>query len=653
MYRRVVAGTALVLFGLVALMAAVVTDLHDRSLPQALGAKAAVTLDFSDSSLTSEDAFTQLGRLSDQLGLVLVKVAPDLAGDRSGQVFVTLGSAGGPPDSVARFGGQPDAQVRDSTALEHSYASGDYLVTGRLAGREPFDGWLEANHVGARWADDGVTATLMLVVRETSFATTLLAAAVLTVTLVLFWLSVRARGRALRVLAGVPAQRIQVEDLGGFMLTMLTAALVCDAIAVTLVGITQGWVFAPYYLETLALFGAVILGATLVAGAVLSAASWPTAEVLAARRPAAARLRGVATVLEAGVFTLVLATVAPAASAYALATQSAAQQATWYSLSDQVSLSFSSVLGENGFVDLMPGVGDLVAEAEADGAVALSYAWTADPQAGVDLWPERNVALVNQTWLDLMVGRGSPAGTTGFEPLALDDVPDGVLGFLEPSLELWSRDGLPGDEALRTLTFYRYRSARPVPMATAGSGDLEFLRDAIVVVTPNLHGVFGDSFLASVASTGNLVFAGLAPTLALVHDHGLTGKVDVRYIAEEGVLRAQYTAYFAWLRGVSLAALAVALAVAGAVGAFITATLQARRDFPMRLAGRPWAAILAGRVTKEWLSGLVITGLVLARQGTDHAALVAAFAAVALVSAPLAHLVAVRRSFTNLSLRRQ
>src|SRR5665647_3158139 len=130
--------------------------------------------------------------------------------------------------------------------------------------------------------------------------------------------------------AGVPAQRIPVEDLGGFMLTMLTAALLCAAIAVTLVGITQGWVFAPYYLETLALFGAVILGATLVAGAVLSAASWPTAEVLAARRPAAARLRGVATVLEAGVFTLVLATVAPAASAYALATQSAAQQATWY-----------------------------------------------------------------------------------------------------------------------------------------------------------------------------------------------------------------------------------------------------------------------------------------------------------------------------------
>jgi len=73
-YRRVVAGVSLVLFGVVALVAVIVTDLHDRSLPQALGAKAAVTLDFSRSSLSDEGAFAELARLSDELGLGLVKV---------------------------------------------------------------------------------------------------------------------------------------------------------------------------------------------------------------------------------------------------------------------------------------------------------------------------------------------------------------------------------------------------------------------------------------------------------------------------------------------------------------------------------------------------------------------------------------------------
>src|SRR5665647_1334930 len=327
-YRRIVAGVSLVLFGVVALVAVIVTDLHDRSLPQALGAKAAVTLDFSRSSLSDEGAFAELARLSDELDLGLVKVAPDLAGNRSGQVFVTLGSAGDLPSSVVRFGGQPDAQVETNAAVEHSFASGDYLVTGDHADRGSFETWLGTHHIDGRWADDGVAATLMLIVRETSFATALLTAVVLTGTLALFWLSVRARGRALRVLAGISAWRIQVEDLGGFSLATLTGAVACDAIAVAIIGLDQGWVFVPYYLQVLAVFGAIILGLTLMAALIMSAASWPTAEMLAARRPAAASLRGTSTVLKAGVFTLVVAAVAPAASAYTQATQAADQQAT-------------------------------------------------------------------------------------------------------------------------------------------------------------------------------------------------------------------------------------------------------------------------------------------------------------------------------------
>jgi len=651
-YRRVVAGVSLVLFSVMALVAVIVTDLHDRSLPQALGAKAAVTLDFSGSSLSDADAFAELARLSDELGLGLVKVAPDLAGNRAGQVFVALGSAGGLPSSVVRFGGQPDARVETSAAVAHSFATGDYLVTGDHADRAAFTAWLGTHHINSRWADDGVAATLMLVVRETSFATALVTAAILTGTLALFWLSVRARGRALRVLAGVSVMRIQVEDLGGFFLAVLTGALACDAVAMVVVGLGQGWVFVPYYGQVLAMFGAVILGLTLLAALIMSAASWPTAEMLAARRPAAAGLRSTSTVLKAGVFALVVAAAAPAASAYAQATQAADQQATWYSLSDEVTLTFPSALGEDGFDQIMPAVGDLVSSAESNGAAALSSTWSADPSAGLDFGPEHNLALVNRAWLDLMLGSGTADRMTDFEPLPADQLPDGVREFLEPSMRLWSRDDQPGDDALAPLTFYRYTGATPIPMADAGGGDLRFLDTAIVAVTPSLHAVFNDSFLASLASSQSIVFAGLAPTLALVQKNSLTDKVDVRYVAEEGVLRAQYTAYFAWLRGASLAALVVALAVSATVGALITAMLRAHRDFPMRLAGFSWARILAGRVGVEWLAGLAITSLVLIWQGGESATIVALTAAVAMVISPLTHLAAARWSFTSLTLRR-
>jgi hypothetical protein len=241
---------------------------------------------------------------------------------------------------------------------------------------------------------------------------------------------------------------------------------------------------------------------------------------------------------------------------------------------------------------------------------------------------------------------------SGLEPLTAAQLPDGVRSFLEPSMRLWSRTGVTGGDALAPLTFYRYTGATPLPMARAGSGDLLFLDTAVVAVTPSLHAVFNDSFLTSMASSRNIVFAGLAPTLALVQENGLTGKVDVRRLADEGILQAQYTAYFAWLRGAALAALVLALAVSATVGALLTAMLHARRDFPMRLAGFSWATILAGRVGAEWLAGLVIAGLVILWQGSSVAALVALTASFALVISPLMHLAAARWTFTNLTLRR-
>ena len=144
-------------------------------------------------------------------------------------------------------------------------------------------------------------------------------------------------------------------------------------------------------------------------------------------------------------------------------------------------------------------------------------------------------------------------------------------------------------------------------------------------MTPGLHDTLNDSFLASSASsasTQNLVFTGLAPTLAPVQEHGLQHKVSVKHIAKEGVLHAQYTAYFAWLYGVSLVALTVALANSAVIGALITERRKARRDFPLRLAGRRWNEILAGRVLTEWVPGLALVVLILFWHRGEHGLLV-------------------------------
>ena len=179
-----------------------------------------------------------------------------------------------------------------------------------------------------------------------------------------------------------------------------------------------------------------------------------------------------------------------------------------------------------------------------------------------------------------------------------------------------------------------------------------FPKDAIVVVAPNLHSMFNDDFLASAASSTNLLFTGLGPTQALLAQHGLQYKLTVKYAAEEGVLLAQFSAYFAWLQGVSLAALIVALVVSSLIAAFITAVLRSRRDFPLRLAGQRWSEILADRVAAEWLVGAALAVMIILLRGGQGALLIAAVAAVGLLASPITHLVATRWTFTNVSRRR-
>ncbi len=79
MHTRIVIAVSLSLFALLSVVAEIVTDLHDRFTPVELGTKAAVTLDFSESGLTDEEAFQQLGMFSDRLGIGLVKLVGRLA----------------------------------------------------------------------------------------------------------------------------------------------------------------------------------------------------------------------------------------------------------------------------------------------------------------------------------------------------------------------------------------------------------------------------------------------------------------------------------------------------------------------------------------------------------------------------------------------
>lgn len=649
MHRQIVVAVSAVLFVLLATTVWVLTTIHDRSWPHQLGATSAVDLDFASSELGDADALATLGRLSDEHRLGLVKLAPDLGGDQSGQVFVSVGSDTDLPATVQRFGSDEVAPVRTSEALESSFATGQYLVTGSTEGLTALREWLETHAVGSEWTHNTLGTTLQQVARQGSFAMSVLAATALMVALVLYWLSTRARGRALRSLGGISTWRIQYEDLGGFLICVAAAALVVATGAAVHVGFSQGTEFVPVHLSILATVYAVVIAGTMAGAVAMSLASWPSPAMLAHRIPAVVSLRKASTVLKAAIFTMVLASVAPAVSSYRAATNTAEEQAQWRALADQVVLSMTAAIGESGFQEIMGRVGDIVRGAEEAGDLALSYTWDADTMTDAELGGYEAISLVSEDWLDLVLADSDGAVTA----VPAQEVSGELRQFLDEQVPLWLRDDTAPLVVPDTFEFREASGHTALPLSRGGNGrNLLFADDALLLVVPEVHATFDDDFLSSAASTGNLVFRGLAPTQALVERYGVASESSVRYVAEEGILMAQFAAAFAWLQGASLVALVVALVVSALVAAFVTAVLQARRDFPLRLAGQHWYRIVAERVTAEWLVGAALAVMLLLLRGFEGTPWIVAAAGLGLVASPLAHVLATRWTFGNVSRRR-
>lgn len=399
MYKRIIVAVAGALFALLALMAAIITDLYDRDFPQAIGVESRLNLDFSESGLSITEAFAKLEKLDARWDLGLVKVAPDLASDGDGKVFVALND-GGLPAEFTWFGGDGAGKIVGKDRLESSYPDGFYLVTGEKAHLSEFEDTLKSEGVKVGRGDASIFKSLEFVVRERGFAAAVLAAFALIVALALFWLSLRARGRALRVLGGCPTSRIQVQDLAGVGVALLVSAGAVALAASCYVGVFHGWIYVGTFLKALVSLQVAVIAVSLLATLVMSASAWPSATMIATRQPAVKSLRASAIVIQALTFLLVVAAAGPAWSAYKHSSAIAAEMAQWKKLSDQVAIVFATDVDEMNHME--PMISKLVKDAESLDKVALSYTYTQEMPMPVDFGDYSAISFVNQRWLDLV-----------------------------------------------------------------------------------------------------------------------------------------------------------------------------------------------------------------------------------------------------------
>ncbi|WP_129656834.1 hypothetical protein [Rothia halotolerans] len=638
-HHRVVAGTGVVVFALLAVLSAVFLDLQDRAVPRTAGASAAFDLDFVGSALDEATALDALSRASDDLGLGLVRFAGNVRNSAgSDQVLVELSASRSLPDRLPRFGAVPDAEVSGSETLENSSPQGRYLVTGEHPDLPAFTAWLEENRVGAARIPSAAASVPGLLAAQPAFTACLVAALLLLVCLALYWWAVRARRRALLVLAGMAPRRIMGRDLAGLALP-LTGSAGLVAAAATGFAATRGGVFV---LPMVLLLGT--LEALMVAGAVgtfalLSAVAWPSSAVLSRLRHAAQGHRVTATGLMALSFLLVVATVPPTAAVWRDAEATAREQAQWRLLTDQVSLALMTGATEEEFDVVSEPLGRLSRNADRRGAAAFSYAWEAAPSSADGDGPSPNrspLALVSRAWLER-----TDVDDADLAPATRESLPVEAHEFLDEQLPLWTRS------APESLELYVHRGEAGPPLIEGGTGRMIFPRQPILVVVPDLNS-FNDDSLGAAISSSNIVFTGLAATEREVREAGLGDAVRVQLVAEDGLLRAQLSSYLALITALSLVALTAALLVASAVGAAIAAIVSLPRDRVLGLSGESRWRIVAPRLVPQWAAGTVLTGVVyvvMGRSGVEERGWVWAGAALGLVIASASHLLATRWAF--------
>lgn len=633
MHRRIVVALSCVLFFLVANITTVIVDVNDRSAPTVLGVRQVLSLDFSRSGLSDPEAFEALAGVDRRERLGLLKVAPDLSNGSRGKVFVAIAAPGSFPSHVDFFGDEPVAVVRGPEALAHSAATGQYLLTGREGNLDAFMSWLGRARVGYTVGSTSLADVFVHQLSQGVFALPLVAASLLVAALALYWLSAKARGRAVRTLAGVPPVRIQLEDAGGFLACVLLGGLMCWAGSCGYVALRHGTQFVGVHAR---LLGALVAFLCTVAAVVVSTwglLSRPTVDSLAHRTSPLVRLQPASNLLKLVTFVIVVAAVSPTVDAFAMSARTAADLAQWKSLSQYVSLTFSGYADADferraaPFVTMVDGM-------NRDGGLLFSYSLSDT---------EQPTALVNRAWLARMEPTTDLA--SALAPLSWGDLPAKDRALLEANLALWAKDR---SRPTTGLTLARWVGSERLALARGGSsGSLVFENRPVLLVVENPVATLDGSFLISVASTGNLLFQGLGQTGKQLAAAGLDRNIYARYAAEDGILAAQYAALTAWLQGVAVLAVFVALVVAVAMAALIAAVLSASRDFPLRLDGRSWSQIVRRRLLVEVGGALVACGLVVGWQSRPRPEAVAVVVLTTVACVAAAHVVAVSWCFAR------
>lgn len=646
MHRRVIFTASVVMFAMVAALALLVTTARDRTLPANLGANSYASFDFSRASLEfRQQATEQFANYADRSGIQLYRILPDRSGaSGTERLIVQLSSHPSLPSSIPVLADQP-LRTASLSAAEHSVPDGVYLIRAQPDQLLAFASWLAQAQIDGDIHTETPLSVLWSLGGVGSVVLAELGTIALVATLGLYWVSVRGRGRAIRLLEGCSGLRIGLEDGWIFISTATGAALLVAVASAALIAVTGQTAYLDYLMMVFAELAAAILVIAVMLITVISILTRPRVATLVERRPVPPGTRLVSAMLKIAMIAAVLFATPMTVSTVQAARSAEAQLAMWNRLSDRVSLVlYGSANDEQSYQRTSAELTRMLTKEARTLAPAVSYTFT-----GFAIPPQYStLALVDRSWVDTV---SSFSSLRDVDPATL---PAGELADLREQLALLLADSPTGVDLCPTCSVRLMTTDHPIPLLLGGrAGAIEAFSHPLLVVATDSTTLSGSS-LAAMASTGNLTLRGLGETRAALASYGLAAALNVQQVAQSQQLQARYARYFAITQAVASLGMLIAMIISIVISCYAGALSAARRDYPLRLAGNSWWRAAAPRISIDLMATGILAVLAVAGVAEDPLQRVAvagsAFLAVAVLL--LTHRTANQSAFTSARDRR-
>ncbi|WP_229230738.1 hypothetical protein [Sinomonas cyclohexanicum] len=587
-------------------------------------AEFSASIDLSRSQLSKNELISELGDAADSSGVKLARVIADPQDFfHSRSLYFFGSSAPAAPQDLSWFKVGMRGQARSAADIGTASLSGAYVGSGPVAAQAAFDRWLTDHGM-----QHTVTRKSSQQVLQQSLVTTgawlaFLTCTILLVALVIGWYVLRAKARTLKILGGAPAHRILIEDLVSLAGVTLPGALLGVAGACIVVAAMGRAGYLPAFIVTALVFLS-CCGALLVVCALLvTAFTWPAVAAIAGREPPERHFTALSEILKVAALIVVAAVLPVVGASIAEATRSASDSAQWSALSDQVTIR-AGFRSDAEFVRSQASMTEMANAAAAEGHLAFAYAVPGDRivRGGGnpgDLGGHDGFAMVDQHYLEKMSGAAqfhpsaaNPLGSSA-RPTDLQALPPAFKSYIADQYPLISAGHVALDAAAAGVKLYSYTGTNALPVLGAVPGDLLRLHRPLVLVVDDPAKAFNSETVASFLTTGNLSFDDASWVHGYLTAHELGGKIlSVDTISDAALYNSQLQNQSAWMKGLSLTLVLLALAMSTAVSAWIHALSARRRNFVARTSGWSWARVLARRLGWECLISVALGSAVFA-----------------------------------------